>query len=396
MVTVVDAMMGSGKTSWFVEHVNNNIDNNIMYIVPYLDVIKDIKERVTNREIYSPENLGRGKLDNLHYLLTMQSDIASTHALFLKLDNDCKEAIKQGHYTLYLDETLSAIEPFTLRHKDDISYLLKNDSIYVNNEGFIEWKDEDLDTRFNEIRILAQNHSLFYVNNKLLMWRYPPDIFSLFDNVYVMTFMFDASILKYYFELNGIDYTLKSVKKSEDGSYYLCDYYKPDLRTIRNKIHVYNNDDLNDSFPQKITALSATWFKNPSNKDKITKLKNNIYNYFSHKEKANNEKILWTTFKDQRTKLKGKGYSTGFLSFNCRSMNEYASRDHLCYCLNVYPHVGVVQFFEQRHLYVDQDKYALSEMVQWIWRSAIRNRNEIWIYVPSKRMRKLLTDWLKS
>jgi len=38
----------------------------------------------------------------------------------------------------------------------------------------------------------------------------------------------------------------------------------------------------------------------------------------------------------------------------------------------------------------------LSEMVQWVWRSAIREGNEIVLYVPSERMRNLFTNWLEQ
>ena len=43
-----------------------------------------------------------------------------------------------------------------------------------------------------------------------------------------------------------------------------------------------------------------------------------------------------------------------------------------------------------------EDKYALSVMIQWIWRSAIRDGKEVWIYIPSKRMRNLLKDWIEE
>lgn len=35
-------------------------------------------------------------------------------------------------------------------------------------------------------------------------------------------------------------------------------------------------------------------------------------------------------------------------------------------------------------------------MIQWIWRSAIRNGEEISLYLPSKRMRDLLTEWIEK
>ena len=394
-ITIVDSIMGAGKTSWAIDYMNKDIDFNVLYIAPYLDQTKRIREGVKNRNMILPSfRTNTTKLEDISNLLAMQNDVASTHALFLKLDADCKEAIKQGHYTLFLDETIAAVEPYNLTHKDDIDYLLNRGSIEINRDGFIEWKDDDMDTRYNPIRILAQNHSLFYVNQKLLMWRYPPDIFSLFDNIYIMTYMFDASILKYYFDLNHIEYDIKSISKEGD-TYKLCDYYKPDTSRFKSLIHIYDKDDLNDSFAQKITALSSTWFKNQkANKQKIKILKDNIYNYFQHKEPAKSDEIMWTTFLDAKSKLTGKGYTKGFISCNCRATDEYKSRNHLCYCLNVYPHVGITQFFAQHGIEINQDRYALSEMLQWIWRSSVRMGNEIWIYIPSKRMRKLLKDWL--
>lgn len=394
-ITVVDSLMGSGKTSWAIRYIDQNPDENILFITPFLDETDRIRDNV-QREIKQPKNLGEGKLGNICDLFEAQEDISSTHALFLKLNSECKEAIKRGKYTLFLDETIAAVEPYNLVYKHDIEYLLRNHSILINSDGFIEWiDDDDLDTRFNQIKILAQNHSLFYVSQKLLMWRYPPEIFSIFEKVYIMTYLFDSSILKYYFDLCKIKYETKSIKQI-DGRYELCEYYKPDKTEIRGKIHIYDKDDLNDSFPQKPTALSATWFKNSDNANKIKVLKNNVYNYFTHKEPAKSEEIIWTTFKEMFPKLKGKGYSTRFLTCNCRATNDYSSATHLAYVLNVYPHVGVSQFFAQHGITIDEDLYALSEMLQWIWRSNIRCGGDIYIYIPSKRMRKILTSWLKN
>ena len=39
--------------------------------------------------------------------------------------------------------------------------------------------------------------------------------------------------------------------------------------------------------------------------------------------------------------------------------------------------------------------YALSEMIQLIFRSGIRNNEDINIYIPSSRIRKLLIDFLE-
>jgi hypothetical protein len=57
---------------------------------------------------------------------------------------------------------------------------------------------------------------------------------------------------------------------------------------------------------------------------------------------------------------------------------------------------AVKQYFLQNGVAIDEDLYATGEMLQWIWRSAIRNGEKINIYIPSMRMRRLLKNWLNS
>lgn len=50
--------------------------------------------------------------------------------------------------------------------------------------------------------------------------------------------------------------------------------------------------------------------------------------------------------------------------------------------------------FTNKDIPVDEDEFALSEMLQFIFRSSVRNVEPIHIYIPSSRMRKLLEDWM--
>ena len=56
--------------------------------------------------------------------------------------------------------------------------------------------------------------------------------------------------------------------------------------------------------------------------------------------------------------------------------------------------VNEKKFYTKHGINVDEDAYALSIMVQWIWRSAIRDGDEIYLYIPSRRMRTLLEKWI--
>ena len=66
----------------------------------------------------------------------------------------------------------------------------------------------------------------------------------------------------------------------------------------------------------------------------------------------------------------------------------------MIYLVNLFMNVGEKTFYHKHGIEADDDMYALSIMVQWIWRSAIRDGDEIYLYIPSRRMRSLLENWI--
>lgn len=393
-ITVVDSIMGSGKTTWAIDFINENQEKNFLYITPYLDETNRLNE-ATNHRLIRPINKGSGKLDDISNLLQDQSDIASTHELFRRFDDKCKEALKLNDYILIVDETLTAVEPFVFKEKQDYEYLIKNNDIKIHSDGMVEWIGDDLKTRFDDVKILSQNHCLFKCDKGFFLWQYPADIFRLFKKIYILTYMFDGSLLKSYFDLHNFEYDTQSIAKTDD-KYILVDYYTPDKSKLKNLIHIYDNADLNNNFVQKITNLSSTWFKDSRNNIKIEQIKNNMYNYVTQKIGVKSKDVMWTTYKHSERKLSRNGYAKGFISCNCRATNDYADKTCLMYALNCYPQVEIEKFFLNRNITLDRDKYATAEMLQWIWRSAIRKGQNINIYIPSHRMRGLLFDWLQN
>ena len=396
-ITVIDSLMGTGKTSWIIDVLNSELEKNFLYITPTLEETKRIEESVKNRKIYCPQNLGNGKIGNIANLLINQMDIASTHELFRRFDDKCKKALEENKYTLILDETLTAVEPYHFTGNDDYKYLLKNRDIAVNEDGLIEWIGSELDTRFDDVRILAKNKCLFKVDEKFFLWHFPHEIFTLFENVYVLTYLFNGSIMKYYFDLYDLKYVTKSIKLI-NGRYKITEHYKADKSKIRERINVYSGK-LNDNISKKDNMLSATWSKSAYNKNELLQLKNNFYNYCRNVLKADSKKIMWTTFKHCKKDLTGKGYTNGFVSCNCRATNNFVDKTCLIYGVNWYENPEIVKFFSQHGITINQNEIALSTMLQWVWRSNIRvsNSNEIVsIYIPSVRMRSIFLNWLNE
>jgi hypothetical protein len=345
--------------------------------------------------MYQPKTKGKGKLGNIVDLLNYQTDISATHELFRRFDNRCQEALKNNPYTLILDEALTAVEPYHFAGKEDFEYLVQNKDVEVDEQGTIHWIGSTLDTRFDDVKILAKNNCLFRVDDKFFLWHFPHEIFSLFEDVYILTYMFEGSLMKYYFDIYGIKYIKKSVALI-DGEYKLIDYTPPDKSNIRKRIKVYDGK-MNTDISEKNTAFSATWCKASYNQSKIQQLKNNFYNFSHNVVKASSNNVMWTSYKNIKKDLKQKGYTKGFVPCNCRGTNNYRDKTCLMYGCNWFENPEIVKFFASRNTSIDQDKIALSTLLQWIWRSNIRvpdSNKPIDIYIPSTRMRQLFSDWL--
>ena len=106
----------------------------------------------------------------------------------------------------------------------------------------------------------------------------------------------------------------------------------------------------------------------------------------------------WTTSKERKPKLKGKGYGRhdNWIPLNAKATNSYIDKRSLAYLANRFSLPVIKSYFEERGIVVNDDVYALSEMVQWLWRSGIRRGDPVNVYVPSDRMRRLLKLWLNS
>lgn len=155
-------------------------------------------------------------------------------------------------------------------------------------------------------------------------------------------------------------------------------------------------------------SLSKSWYiKNIETNPRIKniyrdRLKSNLTNFFTHigGNKASNN--LYSTFKGYQNILKGKGYAKGFIPFNSRATNEYREKSNIAYLVNVYPHGDIISYMVSNNIKIDLDHYALSTLLQTLFRTRIRNfkdsnqNREINLYLPSSRMRTLLEKWLNN
>lgn len=393
-INVIDAIMGSGKTSAAINYMNSSDENNkFLYITPYLTEVKRIIESCPSKNFKQPESYG-SKIKGIKYLFENGNNIVSTHALFSLFDEEIVDLAYANHYTLIMDEVADVIDQYDIT-KDDLETILEK-YVKVEENGLLKWYAETYWGKFEKEKKLCDLNCLALYSNTLMLWLFPISTFRAFREVFILTYMFNAQTQKYYYDYYGIQYNFLYISgddlssytfTNEKTSYKIADYDK--------LIHIIDNKKLNQ-IGDMDTALSKSWYDRNQNNKLMYQLKNATGNFFKNYTKTKSSDNLWTTFKKYKELISGKGYAKGFLSSNTRATNEYRDRVAVAYLLNKYFNPCVKNFFIKHGVEVDNDAYAVSEMLQFIWRSAIREGKEIWVYIPSSRMRNLLTDWINS
>lgn len=392
-INVVDSVMGSGKTSWAIQYMEEaGPEDRFIYITPFLSEVERVKESVKSRQFIEPNNANeeKRKMRSLKDLIVKGADIVSTHSLFQTADDELIALLTDAGYTLILDEVMDVIEPVNV-NASDIKKLESSGDITVSNNCVMWQGDPNDDSRYRDIRLLAQAGNLFYHRGKFLVWAFPPSVFSTMERAFVMTYLFRGSMQRYYFDLYGFDYEYNAVEKAGER-YELVQYdaTKERREDLFSLINLYEGK-LNEIGRRK-NALSATYLRH-ADVDTLKPIRNNTYNFFKNIAKARKDDAYFSTLKELEKSLAPQSYKGCAIPVNSRATNEYADTFAVAYLFNRYNNPHINAFFQDNGISVNEEMLAVGDLLQWIWRSRIRNGEPIHAYVPSSRMRGLLTAW---
>ena len=405
MIKVCDAIMGSGKTSAAIAYMNEHPRDKFVFVTPYLEEAKRIKESCPELHFIEPNNkipdYGFKKITHTEHLINEGRNIATTHQAFKNYTPAMLSRIREQGYTLFIDEALDIVESYELK-RDDLMLAAEAGLVEIKNGEYVLKNLEYKGDRFKDLVRFMRTRSL--IDNKEVdgertpfFWTLPTSLLESFKYVYVLTYLFEGQSLCYYMRAKNMQYKYIGVERTLDGGYRFgeCRSYIPSyVSSLKSKIHIIDHKKLN-AIGEDFHALSVSWF-NKRDQSKVDQLRKNVINFYKNLSESEAKDRLWTTFKQGRSKLTGKGYTKAFLPFNARASNEYREKTHLVYAANVFVPTGLKILFRQRGIGVDENLYALSTMVQWIWRSAIRDGKDIYVYIPSRRMRRLLEDWIED
>lgn len=398
-IHVIDALCGSGKSTSMINTIKTMPKEKWLYITPFL---REVENRIPNAlpelDFHTPkvDINNPNKIESVRKLIKSGKNIVSTHALFKMFDDDIIESILEQDYLLVIDESVDAITEFKDGlNKSDVQALLEGDFVvkHAKHRNKLTWNETKYpvhEGKYKEVRDLCNHNMLYSYRDKFLMCEYPPDLMEGCKNVYVLTYMFKASTMRYWLDINDISYSYVphehlGLRSEEDLK-----------KQVRDNLEIVSNRTLNKlQSKQGETAFSKTFIKN-LNPERAGKYRAVLRSCFV-KNKGTKDKVFWTTFKEHREKLAGTGYASSFLPLNIKATNDYKDRDFCMYAANMYDNVTGKLYIESLGVELTQeeaDMFCLSNLIQFMFRGTIRQNKPMKILILSKRVRELLEGWL--
>lgn len=423
-VQIVDAVMGTGKSTWAINKINNELDKRYIVLTPLLTEVTRYKEAISskykghrNDVIALDDEKNISKLLRLKRALRDGQTIITTHKLFTDhFDEECFDLICNGDYALILDETIKLVdEQYISEH--DVNLLIKSGYIDSRPSDIVEdmhiLRDidggEDYKGQFKGFVNAVQTQRAYRINKTTVIFVVPPDwIYAFTGGIYICTYLFEESETQAWLELFKLTFDHWKLLRHKGGYRLERHNLVYSGKEFQKYITIFDNPKMNEVGESKgrgKSPLSHGWYDYQSRfKMDKTKpynvLRRNVLNYFKNRMKASQEDILWTCPKNHREYLSQRYFdpvrTETWLAYTARATNDFKGRHTLGFLLNVFPKPNIQKFFQRHGIKYDANRYALSVLLQWTWRSAIRVGERITIYLPSRRMRNLLNAWLRS
>lgn len=410
-VKIIDAMPGTGKTTYAFQMMREDEEGKYIYCSPYLAEVGDgakrgrIQKEIPCKGFVSPSSIpSKGR--SFERLVKQGKNVAITHSLLSGINDATIQAIRDQGYKLVLDETLQPISVFQQLSPEDVAILVDANRVVVGEGGKLEWNKEDFPDysgRDEEVKQLCDKGGLFApVGLSGLLEVLQPEVITCFQEVTILTYMFEGSIMASWMRLKGIPYSFIDSSCFHDPAASLAAlrdnliFLEPS-RTIK-ALHTKANGEYTSG------AFSVSWYER--NQGALDTIRRSLSS--TAKKLPKSDKIFWTTFKKYEEQLQGSRYTrpevkkegakkilvSPFVPKNMRASNEYRDYNTCFYCCNIYPHTVIQNYLKAHGVEIDKDVFALSEIVQFIFRGSIRQGKKMKLLVLSDRMRNLLQDFV--
>ena len=413
-VEICSYLMGSNKTNSIIKWMSDNPDNKYIYVVPNLNELEDTEysnSRVLSIGFVTPEAGGefKTKSEHLYNLCLRGESVACTHVLYKMLNEDTLKLIRDKGYILVIDEEVALIDTYTSASPADLVSLLNFGLVSISDDdGMVSWIGAENKTKpflepshkFHKFYKHIKNENIYTTRqiktddkykSLFMVSQITKEVIDCANRVVIITYLYQDSILDCFLRLKGF-----KVKKFRDIS-----IKQVSLHDVVNRITLLPYDD-----KMKNLKLSSSWWNNASSKD--VKAVENFIRRTSRRSGLSSGDIMWTvpstrtkwSSSNRKLKVNPQSFVDGsdgepcWIACTMKATNRYSHKKLAIHCFNRYPHVAVYSYLNDYGCKVDQDKYAVAELLQWLFRSNIRTPNgEVTLAIGSKRMYNLYLQW---
>lgn len=401
--------MGSGKTTQILKWIDSHPDRRYIYVSPLLSEVEEggrVSNALNHVSFISPSYIDGDyvydkKSDHLLDLLKSGCNVACTHQLYLSMTEEHLSLIEANKYILIIDEEVNVIDGMNTYSYADIKWLLDHNHVTISDhDGMLSWNGDDIIGRYHRYEYLKQlcdSESIYATkrSDSILVTQLPIRLITCAERVIILTYMFKGNVLDCFLKLKGIE-TIE-----------FTDIIVDDV-SIESFKHLINIVPIPRNFKLK-GKLSSTWWKTASSAD-IKSVSNAILSV-CRLLNASASNVMYTLPKSRFVKngrhnvvnpIGFRQYKEDGVMKYCwlpcftRATNEYAHKTVLIHAYKRYPLQSVNAYLQDYGHPIDIEVFALSELLQWIWRSAIRNGEPISVCILSDKMLMLFQHWLEE
>ena len=420
-VEILDSIMGSNKTNRVLDWIDSNPNERYLYISPLLSEVDNTSRLATNLKHVSFEFPSTDeydtKTDDLLSKLEVGANISCTHSLYLSMTEKHLDLIEKFEYIVIIDEEVGVIDAFKKYSTDDLAYLNSNGDIEISDEdGMISWVGAELGkkAKYKQFYNLCKAKAVYATkrSDTMLVTQMPVELFTRAKRVIIMTYMFNGNVLDNFLKLKKVEVVpfteVQPTQIDKQEIRELIDLKPLDRKLLKLSMSVYGYDKMD----KKGFDLISNYIRSTglSVGAKAIDTMYTLPKAVSPVEVKSGKRVAprgYLTYKtevldeDGVVVLDGKGKPKTednycWLHSGCRATNKYAYKWYLAHCYDRHPNLSVETYLKEYGCPVDKNVFALSEMLQWIWRSRIRKGECIVLAIPNTRMHNLFIDWLNE
>jgi len=427
VVRAIDAVMGTGKSTWAINEINNTEDKRMIVVLPYKSEIERYVSELDSESLtvvgLFEDQEGETKTARFIEALKYADCIVITHKLFEDhISREVLQLIKDGQWSLTIDETITVFEHQGHVDSIDIKGFTDDGIVTIReiNEGvsklelvpskfdkYMEWDRTPVKRKI--IKRLRTRDFLIIKSKKgkergFYSFSMSPVWFEAFNDVTLMTYLFKGSDMSYWLNIQG--FTVEHLELIRDGDghrlvnhsgQYSGQQFK-DLITLdhpqgRGKHYGNGKNDLSSTSMRNLRVDGIP----------MVQMKNQLRGFISRHE-IQPEDFMFTVKKENNNKFidRGRKLHASYVGLQnweattARGTNKWENKTAIYYCTNIFQFPAVASIIEEHGYDYEMTHYSLSTMVQFIWRSAIRKGEKIILFIQSKRMRLLFEEWLNS